>query len=72
MKKILKSPLAWVPILMSSFAFLLIIFYVAIFGIAKNTDEGLAARIFQLLLVGQLPIVAFFVLKYINKKPIDF
>ena len=30
------------------------------FGMARETDEGAAARIWQLLMAGQVPVVAFY------------
>lgn len=53
---------------MSSSALLLIICYVAINGVeTQNADEGVAARIFQLLLAGQIPIVIYFAYKWLPK-----
>lgn len=65
---LLKNPSAWLPILMSIAAFVLVIGYVAAFGIIQQQDEGTAARIFQLLLAGQIPIIAFFAFKWFPKK----
>lgn len=46
---------------MSAAALVLLLSYIAIFGIQKTpSDEGVAARMFQLLLVGQLPIIGYF------------
>jgi hypothetical protein len=45
--------------------------YVAIHSITQNSnaDEGAPARIFQLLMVGQLPIIAYFAVKWLPKRP---
>ncbi len=57
----LKHPSAWLPIAMSAAAVALVLGYVGIFGVQEpQADEGMAARIFQLLLVAQLPIMAYF------------
>jgi hypothetical protein len=69
MKSALKNPSAWVPITMSLSAFLLTIFYVAIYRAVHHEDEDTPARFFQLLMVGQIPIIAFFVFKYLPKIP---
>jgi len=73
MKEIIKKPSAWFPLVMSLAALILLLSYLAIYGIKKpptsQTDEGAAARIFQFLLAGQLPIVTFFVVKWIPKNP---
>lgn len=52
---------------MSLAALLLVIGYVAIFGIVQEpeADEGIAARLFQLLLAGQVPIIIFFAVKWL-------
>jgi len=68
-KSLLKQPSAWIPLVMSLAALALILGYVAIFGIVHNTDEGTPAHIFQLLMVLQLPVVAYFGLKWLPKRP---
>ena len=68
MLKMLRKPSAWVPIVMSAMALLLVVGYVVLFGVQKSTgDESAIARIFQLLLVGQVPIVGYFVIKWFPK-----
>ncbi len=55
---------------MSLAALMLLLSYVAIFGIqGQQGDESLAARIFQILLAGQVPIVAFFIVKWLPQMP---
>ncbi|MEK7650210.1 MAG: hypothetical protein AAB367_04630 [Patescibacteria group bacterium] len=69
---LIKQPSAWVPMVMSGVALTLVLGYLAIFGITEPQaaqDEGTAAHLFQLLLAGQLPIIAFFAIKYL---PRDF
>ncbi|OGK64505.1 hypothetical protein A2313_04835 [Candidatus Roizmanbacteria bacterium RIFOXYB2_FULL_41_10] len=68
MTAILRKPSAWVPIAMSAMALLLVVSYVALFGVQKSTgDESTIARIFQLLLAGQVPIVGYFIIKWFPK-----
>lgn len=70
MKDIIKTPSAWFPIAMSIAALSLVLGYLVIFGIQEpQADEGAAARVFQLLLAGQLPIIVFFAVKWLPKKP---
>ena len=64
-----KQPGAWLPLAMSLGAMLLIVGYVVTFGITHETDEGAAARIFQLLMIVQLPIVAYFAFRWLPKRP---
>jgi hypothetical protein len=42
---------------------------VAIFGIVRQPDEGAPARIFQLLMLAELPIVAYFGFKWLPRQP---
>jgi hypothetical protein len=65
----IKKPSAFLPVLMSLTALALVIGHVALFGVTRETDEGTAAHIFQLLLVAELPIVAFFAIQWLPKFP---
>jgi hypothetical protein len=71
MKKnsLLKQPSAWIPIAMSFAALAMLLGYVAIFGVVHNEDEGVPAHIFQLIMLAQLPIVAYFGIKWLPKRP---
>ena len=52
-----------------SLAALAVVTHVAIFGAAREADEGTAAHLWQLLMAGQLPIVAFFAIKWLPRTP---
>jgi hypothetical protein len=65
----LKHPTAWVPLAMSLGALALVLGHAAMFGIVHEVDEGTPAHIFQLLLVGQVPLVAYFALKWLPRVP---
>jgi hypothetical protein len=39
------------------------------FGLAREADEGTAAHLWQLLLAGQIPVIAFFVVKWLPRAP---
>jgi hypothetical protein len=54
---------------MSLAALATIIVYIALHGPAPQADEGAAAHIWQLLMVCQLPIIAFFAIKWIPQSP---
>ncbi len=72
MNSILNKPSAWLPIAMSLAALALVLGYLALFGIAEQppqTDEGAAAHLFQLLMGGQVPIVLFFIIKWLPRMP---
>jgi hypothetical protein len=68
-KSLFKQPSAWIPLAMSLAALALLLGYVAIFGIVHNKDEGSPAHIFQLIMVAQLPIAAYFAIKWLPKLP---
>lgn len=58
---LLRQPLAWLPLAMSGAALALVLGYLGRFGIteaARGADEGATARLFQLLLLAQLPVIA--------------
>lgn len=56
---------------MSLSALALLLGYLAVFGVAQEprADEGPAARIFQILLAGQAPIIGFFAFTWFPKMP---
>jgi hypothetical protein len=54
---------------MSLAALLMILGYVAIFGIVQHQDEGTPAHIFQLIMAAQVPIAAWFTIKWLPKRP---
>jgi hypothetical protein len=66
---ILKKPSAIIPLVMSISAFMLILAVLSTVGVTHQQDEGTPARIFQLLIVLQVPIVAFFALKWLPRSP---
>ena len=65
----LKRPSAIIPPVMSLAAISLILGHIAIFGVSRQPDEGTAAHLWQLLMVGQLPIVAFFAVTSLPRTP---
>ncbi len=46
-----------------------VIVYVALFGTARQADEGTAAHLWQLLMVAQVPVVAWFAVKWLPQTP---
>jgi len=42
---------------------------VLIAGAARETDEGAAAHLWQLLMAGQVPVIAWFVVRWLPKGP---
>jgi hypothetical protein len=64
-----KHPSAFVPVAMSAAALAIVIGYAAMFGVARQADEGTAAHLWQLLMAGQLPVVLFFALRWLPAAP---
>ncbi len=69
MKAILKNPTAFLPLVMSLGALATVVIYVALFGTSPQPDENTAAHIWQLLMAGQIPIIAFFAIKWLPRAP---
>lgn len=65
----LKRPSAVVPVVMSLAALAVVTGYAAMFGTARQADEGTAAHIWQLLMAGQLPVIAWFAIKWLPAEP---
>ena|ERR1700680_3649432 len=65
----MKQPSALLPIAMSVTALALVLGHVAIFGVVHGADEGTAAHLWQLLMAGQVPAVAYFALKWLPRVP---
>jgi hypothetical protein len=64
-----RQPSALVPLAMSCAALALVLGHLALFGAARQADEGAAAHLWQLLLAGQLPVVAYFALTWLPRRP---
>jgi len=67
--KMIKQPSAFLPVAMSFGALAMVLGHIIMFGVAREADEGAAAHIFQLLMVAEVPIVAFFAIKWLPRFP---
>ena len=64
-----RKPSAFVPLAMSLIA-LGVMGVAAMFGrLVPRPDEGADAHIWQLLMAGQVPVLAFFVVKWLPRAP---
>jgi hypothetical protein len=68
-RTMIKKPSAFLPVAMSFSALITVLVYLAIFGVVRETDEGTAAHIWQLLMGAQVPIVVFFAIRWLPKAP---
>jgi hypothetical protein len=69
MTAVLKKPSAFIPMVMSLAALAIVLGHIAMFGAAREADEGAAAHLWQLLMAGQVPVVAFFAVKWLAQTP---
>lgn len=65
----LKQPSAFLPIAMSLAALAVVLGHGAVYGTAREADEGTAAHLFQLLMIAQAPIVLLFAIKRLPRTP---
>ncbi len=66
---IVRHPSALVPIAMSLVALALVLGHIAIYGALREADEGAVAHLWQILMAGQLPVLAFFAIKWMPRAP---
>lgn len=66
---LLRKPSACIPIAMSLAALALVLGYLALHGIVRGGDEGAVAHTWQLLMGGQLPVIAYFAVKWLRQAP---
>jgi len=65
----IKKPSAFLPVAMSFAALAVVLAHVAIFGAAREADEGTAAHLWQLLMAAQLPLLVFFAIRWLPRSP---
>jgi hypothetical protein len=65
----IKQPSAFLPMAMSLAALAMVLGHAAIYGVVHEADEGAAAHIFQILMAAQIPVVAFFAIKWLPRAP---
>src|SRR5438876_909992 len=65
----LKHPSAFLPVTMSLLALAIVLAHIVLFGTARQPDEGTAAHLWQLLMAGQLPLMAFFAFRWLPRAP---
>ena len=66
---LIKQTSAWLPLAMALAALALVLGHAAIFGVVHEADEGAAAHVWQILMAAQLPIIAYFILKWLLRRP---
>lgn len=66
---VLKKPSAFLPVAMSLAALAIVLVHIIMSGTARQADEGTAAHLWQLLMAAQIPIVAFFAIRWLPQSP---
>lgn len=65
----LRLPSAWLPVAMSLAALAVVLAHIVVSGASRQADEGTAAHLWQLLMAGQLPVIAFFAIRWLPLIP---
>jgi hypothetical protein len=68
-RMMLKKPSAFVPVGMSLAALTTVLIYIALYGTARQADEGSAAHLWQLMMAAQVPIILFFAIRWLPRNP---
>jgi len=66
---VMKQPSAFLPLAMSVTASAMVLGYVARYGGGPVHDESAVGHLWQILMALQMPIVAFFALKWLPRAP---
>jgi hypothetical protein len=66
---LIRQPSALIPVAMSITALCIVLGHAAVYGIVHEADEGTPAHLFQLLMVAQLPVIAYFAAKWLPRAP---
>ncbi len=65
---LVRSPLAFLPLAMSCAAIAIVLRHALWVGLAPQADEGLEAHLWQLLMAGQLPLIALFAVRWLPRR----
>jgi hypothetical protein len=68
-RSLTKKPSAFLPMAMSLTALAVVLAGVGLFGVAHQPDEGAIAHIWQLFMAGQLPLLAYFAIRWLPRVP---
>ena len=66
---IVRQPSAFLPVAMSLTALALVLGHIALYGAAREADEGATAHMWQILMGGQLPVLAYFAIRWLPRAP---
>jgi hypothetical protein len=64
-RALLRQPAGWLPVAMSVGALAMIAWFVAVHGVVRQPDEGAQARLWQVLVAGQVPLIGYFAVRWL-------
>jgi ABC-type arginine/histidine transport system permease subunit len=65
--EMVRQPSAGIPLLMSATALAVMVGHAALFGVSHAIDVGTHARVSRLLIAAELPLVLYFVMKWLPR-----
>jgi hypothetical protein len=66
-RALLRQPTGYLPVAMSVGALAMIVWFVAAHGVVHQPDEGAQAHLWQLLVAGQVPLMAYFAIRWLPR-----
>ena len=67
--QLIRHPSAFLPVAMSLFALATVLVFFALHGPAPQADEGSPAHTWQFLMAAQVPLVLYFVVRWLPTSP---
>jgi hypothetical protein len=64
---LMRQPTGFMPVAMSLGALAMIAWFVAVHGVVHQADESAQARLWQVLVAGQVPLIAYFALRWLPR-----
>ncbi len=66
-RALMRQPTGYLPVAMSLGALAMIVWFVAVYRVVHQPDEGAQAHLWQLLVAGQVPAIAYFALRWLPR-----
>ena len=63
-----RRPSGWIPVVMSLIALAIVVIHAVRYGIVHEADEGTSAHLFQILMVAQVPVIGWFVVRWLPRE----
>jgi hypothetical protein len=66
-RALMRQPTGYLPVAMSLGALAMIVWFVAVHGVVQQPDEGAQAHLWQLLVAGQVPLMAYCAFRWLPR-----